>query len=82
MIIGRSDTKLHVDWAHSLTATGYNVEYSADNGATWSSVAPHHYDTSPVDIDDVDNNWMYHVRVRANNIAGSSDWKTNQTYQP
>ena len=82
VIVTRSDTKLHVDWSHSLTATGYNVEYSSDNGATWSTVAPLHHDISPTDINDVDNNWMYDVRVRSHNVAGYSDWKTTRTYQP
>ena len=82
VIITRSDTKLHVDWAHALTATGYNVEYSSDNGATWTTVAPPQHDTSPSDINDVDNNWMYDVRVRSHNVAGYSNWKTTRTYQP
>lgn len=82
VIITRSDTKLHVDWAHEPIATSYNVEYSSDNGATWTTVVPLHPETGPIDINDVDNNRMYHVRVRSHNVAGHSDWKSNQTYQP
>ena len=65
---------LEVLWGPSPGATKYEVAYSSDNGASWTSHADN-LTGAKVTISGVDYTKVYVARVRAGNDNGWSGWK-------
>ena len=71
--VTRSTGSLSVSWLAVDGATGYNVNYSSDNKASWSRAHTDHVGTSAT-ISDADDTTSYYVSVQAVNAAGNSGW--------
>ena len=72
----QSNATLDVSWSVVTEATsGYNVQHSSDNGATWSAATKvTGATTTTINIDATKD---YFVRVQAENTAGKSGWTTS-----
>lgn len=64
-----------VSWASSSGATSYQLERSADSGGTWSQI----YNGSATSYLENITDGTYRYRVKATNVAGTSDWTTGTT---
>jgi len=64
-----------VEWATSAGATIYQLERSPDGGTTWTQV----YYGAATSYGEAVGSGSYRYRVRAENIAGSSTWRTGTT---
>ena len=76
------DQTLEVRWTTSIYATSYHVEYSSDDGKTWSPGGTVENHDGRLDITGIENGKMYTVRVRAENPVGYSDWTSARTPAP
>ena len=72
---------LSVSWTAVDGATGYDVQYSTDAKATWTSAATKQTGTSYT-LSSADNTKTYVVGVRAVNDAGESDWTDSVAVSP
>ena len=70
--VTRTDGSLTASWPAATGATYYHVDYSSDNGASWSAATERHPGTS-ITIS-VKNGAAYIVRVKARNADGDSGW--------
>ena len=77
----RNGDSLSVSWTASDGATGYDVEYSTDDKATWERAATKHAGTSYT-LSSADTTKTYVIRVRAVNDAGESDWTDSDSVSP
>ena len=76
----RKDGRIAAGWDVVTGATGYDVRYSADAGATWTRAATNQSETSYT-LSGADDSLAYMVGVRAVNSAGESGW-TNSAAVP
>ena len=76
---GRGD--LHVFWQSVSGATKYEVAYSSDGGAAWTSHADNLTGTR-VSIQGINYTISYVARVRAGNDNGWSAWKVTNATEP
>ena len=65
-----------VTWAASSGATGYDLRYSTDDGATWTQAAANRSGTGYT-LTGADSNAGYVFGVRAVNSDGASDWRNS-----
>ena len=72
------DGTLTVTWLPSQTATGYQVNYSADGGNTWKIAAWWNATTSII-LSGMDNATAYTVKVRGRNNRGDGPWTEPKT---
>ena len=77
----RSNGDIAVSWSAVDGATGYDVEYSTDDKATWTSAATNQAGTSYT-LSNADTTKTYVIRVRAVNDAGESDWTDSDSVSP
>ena len=77
----RGDGTLTVTWHHSQTATGYQVNYSADGGKTWKVGAWWNATTSVI-LKGMDDDATYTVKVRGRNDRGDGPWTDAKTVAP
>ena len=75
--VTRTDGSLTASWPAATGATYYHVDYSSDNGASWSAATERHPGTS-ITIS-VKNGAAYIVRVKARNADGDSGWTKSPT---
>ena len=68
-------------WRASDGATGYDLEYSTDGGASWTRAATNHGIGIYI-LDGADAAKTYLVRVRAVNSNGESGWTTAPPAKP
>ena len=68
--------EMDVEWPAVSRATGYNLRYSGDNGANWTTHVSNHPTTS-LRITLTDNSKDYLIGVQAVNSHGSSAWTTS-----
>lgn len=75
--VGSDDTSLIVKWTESITATGYEVQYSQTKsdftGDTPANVKSVEVEAASCEITNIETG-RYYVRVRAKNSVGESDW--------
>jgi hypothetical protein len=64
---------------NSTTVTGYNVQYSADNGATWNTFADVAATVTTTTVTGLVNNTNYLLRVAAVNDDGIGPYVTTAT---
>lgn len=64
-----------VSWTTSIGATSYQLERSANDGATWTPV----YSGAANSYAETVTNGAYRYRVNAANVGGSSGWTTGLT---
>ena len=62
-----------VDWAPGLSESSWEMEYSTNN-STWTSLGT--VNTHPYDVDNLDANTNYYIRLRSNCGSEYSDWAT------
>ena len=72
---------LMVLWGPVIGATKYEVAYSSDNGASWTSYSSNLTGTK-LTISGVDYTLVYVARVRAGNSNGWSGWKRTNLAGP
>ena len=72
---------LSASWTAAARAGAYQVAYSGDNGATWTTAADAHGSTS-ITISGVDPGATYLVSVRAYNDGGASSWTDSAPASP
>ena len=72
---------LAASWTASARAAAYQVAYSGDNGATWTTAADAHGSTS-ISIRGADPDTTYLVSVRAYNDGGASVWTDSAPASP
>ena len=72
---------LSASWSAADGATGYDVEYSTDDKATWQRAATNHAGTSYT-LSDADSAKTYVISVRAVNDAGESAWTNSAPVSP
>ena len=78
--IVRVPQTLLVYWHEPEGATSYRVEYSSDNGGTWTLAEAEFSDRTS--IYGVTDSVSYVARVRAENSAGHSDWRVSSPANP
>ena len=76
--VHRGSNFLDVEWPAVSGATGYNVNYTSDAGASWSRAATGVSGTS-YRIDNVPNTGQHKVAVQATNAIGASGWRNSAT---
>ena len=74
----RKSGSIAAGWTGVTGATGYDVRYSADDGATWNRAATNQAETSYT-LKGADDSLAYVVGVRAVNAAGESAWTNSAT---
>ncbi len=79
--VTRGDGTLTVTWHHAQGATGYQVNYSADDGQSWKMAAWWNATTSII-IPGMDDYATYKVAVRARNDVGDSPWTNSDSLAP
>ncbi len=72
---------LSVSWPAAAGAAGYQVAYTGDNGANWTTAADSHGSTS-ITISGVDSEATYVARVRAYNDGGAGNWTDSAPANP
>ena len=72
-----SSGKHTVSWAASSGATSYQLARSSDGGVSWTPSPI--YDGPNTSYQETITDGTYRYRVKATNIAGSSDWTTGTT---
>ena len=77
----RGDGTLTVTWYSSPTATGYQVNYSADGGNTWS-IGSWWNRTTSVILRGMDEDTTYTVKVRGRSDRGDGPWTDSKTSAP
>ena len=80
-LIRRSDGTLTVTWHSSRFATGYQVNYSADGGKTWS-IGSWWNRTTGVILRGLDEDTTYTVKVRGRSDRGDGPWTDSKTSAP
>ena len=68
-------------WSAVDSATGYDVQYSTDNKASWTRAATNQAGTS-FTLSNADGTKTYIIGVRAVNDAGESDWTDSAAASP
>ena len=76
----RSAGQIAVSWDAVTDATGYDVRYSWDYKANWTTDATNHTSTSKT-ITGLDNSLHYYVAVRAVNAHGGGNWVESDEIQ-
>ncbi len=77
----RSNGDVAVSWSSADGATGYDVQYSTDDKATWARAATNHAGTTYT-LSNADDTKTYVVGVRAVNDAGASGWTDSAQVSP
>ena len=77
----RSNGNIVASWSASDGATGYDVQYSTDNKATWTRAATNQSGVSYT-LSNADSTKTYVIGVRAVNSAGESDWTDSAVVGP
>ncbi len=78
--VTRADGTLTASWDAPDGATGYEIRYSDDGGASWQVAASDHTSTG-ITIN-VTNSSTYIVAVRAGNEGGWSGWRNSPSAGP
>ncbi|MBR4535496.1 MAG: fibronectin type III domain-containing protein [Bacteroidales bacterium] len=70
-VTGTTSESITLDWAPGLSESSWEMEYSTDN-STWTSVGT--VNTHPYDLDNLDANTQYYIRLSSNCGGEYSDW--------
>ena len=74
----RESGSIAASWDGVTGATGYDVRYSTDDGATWTKAATNQTETTYT-LSGADNSLAYVIGVRAVNSGGESGWTDSDT---
>ena len=77
----RGDGTLTVTWYSSPIATGYQVNYSADGGNTWT-IGSWWNRTTSIILRGLDDDATYTVKVRGRSDRGDGPWTESKTVTP
>ncbi len=76
------DNRIEVSWGSVSGATGYELDYSDDDGADWSTLYEgtkttytHKYDHA-TDVPEPGAEYLYRVRAYGDDQCGETDWST------
>ena len=78
--VSGGDSLVDIEWNTVSGATAYHLQRSSNGGSSWTTLSSNA--ESPYQDTDVTNGVEYWYRVRASNVAGSSDWTTAASVTP